>query len=40
MTYAGCGEFCVREEELEDLQLAMSGVAFEEEEEEVTESHT
>lgn len=30
MTYAKCGDFCVREEELADLQLAMSGVAFEE----------
>lgn len=30
MTYAGCGDFCVSEEELEDLQRAMSGIAFEE----------
>jgi len=30
MTYAGCGEFCVREEEFEDLQRVMSGIFFEE----------
>lgn len=30
MTFAGCGDFCVREEEFEDLQLAMSGISFEE----------
>ncbi len=30
MTYAGCGDFCVREEEFEDLQHVMSGIAFEE----------
>lgn len=30
MTFAGCGEFCVREEEFEDLQRVMSGVYFEE----------
>ena len=30
MTYANCGDFCIREEELADLERAMSGVAFEE----------
>lgn len=32
MTYASCGEFCVRAEELPDLERAMSGVAFEKQE--------
>lgn len=30
MTYAGCGDFVVREEEFEALQRAMSGVHFQE----------
>lgn len=30
MTYAACGNFTVRKEEFEPLQLAMSGVLFEE----------
>lgn len=29
MTYASCGTFVVRNEEYDDLQLAMSGVSFE-----------
>jgi hypothetical protein len=28
MTYAGCGDFFIREEELPSLEMAMSGVAF------------
>lgn len=28
MTYAKCGEFCIRNEELEDLKYAMAGVSF------------
>lgn len=28
-TWAGCGSFCVREEEFPALQMAMSGVYFE-----------
>lgn len=30
MTFAGCGNFCIRVEEFEDLERAMSGVFFEE----------
>ena len=30
MTYACCGDFCIREDELTDLERAMSGVFFEE----------
>lgn len=28
LTFAKCGEFCVRNEEFEDLRLAMAGVQF------------
>ncbi len=28
MTFAKCGDFCVRNEELEDMRSAMAGVSF------------
>lgn len=38
MTYAKCGDFCVRDYEMPDLRLAMSGVHFEDRTQ-ITEEH-